>query len=81
MSTTRNRRLVEPVIPPKQSVVPDTETNDTVMFLSESDTLHKSRKMSIDQRYYEYLHYMSSFPKLIPFDKNKLKSKIEEILG
>ena len=35
----------------------------------------------MSQRYAEYVNYMSSFPKLIAYDKCKLKTKIDEILG
>ena len=50
-------------------------------FLHESETLKKSKTWSIGQRYYEYLQFMSSFPKLIASDRVKLKGKLEEILG
>ena len=48
---------------------------------SESETLKKGRLYPLSQRYYEYLMYSSSFPKLIPSDRVKLKAKVEEILG
>ena len=55
--------------------------NFPVNFLNETQTLRQSKTFPIGQRYCEYVQFMSSFPKLTAWDKAKLKTKIEEILG
>ena len=57
------------------------ETSNGRCAATESETFKQSRKWSLHQRYYEYVKYYSSFPKLIASDKSKLRAKIEEILG
>ena len=71
--------------PPRGVLVSDSglSWNDPVqqLFAEESETWNKSRKWPLSQKYFEYLMYASAFPNLIPSEKVKLKSKIEEILG
>lgn len=57
------------------------KVNFPVNFLQESQTIRQSKTWPVGQRYFEYVQFLSTFPKLISSDRTKLKNKVEEILG